>query len=122
MTFAERIKSLRLERGLTQKELGERCGMADSAIRKYESGKVVPGYESLFKIAKALGIEDYRIIFDDDGEMFYETKEAETRAHEEDARREALLKTYWALNEVGRKVALERLKELTKIPEYKKEK
>ena len=48
---------MRLERGLTQKQVADSCGMADSAIRKYESGKVKPKYEMLQRIAAALGVE-----------------------------------------------------------------
>ena len=34
MTIGEKIKFLRQKKGLTQKQLGALCGMADSAIRK----------------------------------------------------------------------------------------
>lgn len=57
VTIGERIKKLRLERGLTQKQVADSCGMADSAIRKYESGKVTPKYEMLQRIAAALSVE-----------------------------------------------------------------
>ena len=56
MTVGERIKGLRLKRGLTQKQVADSCGIADSAIRKYESGKVTPKYEMLQRIATALGV------------------------------------------------------------------
>ena len=57
VTIGERIKKSRLEQGLTQKQVADSCGMADSAIRKYESGKVTPKYEMLQRIAAALGVE-----------------------------------------------------------------
>ena len=56
MTIGERIKKVRLARGFTQKQVADSCGMADSAIRKYESGKVTPKYEMLQRIASALGV------------------------------------------------------------------
>ena len=40
MTMGEIIKQLRLERGITQEELGKVIGVQKSAIRKYESGMV----------------------------------------------------------------------------------
>lgn len=52
----ERIRALRTMQGLTQKELGERCGMADSAIRRYESDRGNPTQETLQRIAAALGV------------------------------------------------------------------
>lgn len=56
MNLGERIRSLRLERGLTQKELGERCDMADSAIRRYESNRGNPTQKTIERIATALGV------------------------------------------------------------------
>ena len=35
----EMIRKYRIEKGMTQKKLGELCGIADSNIRKYETGK-----------------------------------------------------------------------------------
>ena len=42
--------------GLTQAQLGARCGMADSAIRRYESGRGNPTINTLERIATALDI------------------------------------------------------------------
>ncbi len=56
MTIGERIKSTRLAKGLTQKEVAIRCGIADSAIRKYETGKITPKVEMLERIASALEV------------------------------------------------------------------
>ena len=41
MTIGERIKFLREQRGWTQEELGKLIGVKNSAIHKYESGRVV---------------------------------------------------------------------------------
>ncbi|MFS1351427.1 helix-turn-helix domain-containing protein [Enterococcus faecium] len=38
--MGERIKRLRLERNLTQEELGNRFGLKRAAINKYEKGNV----------------------------------------------------------------------------------
>lgn len=54
MTVGEMIKELRIYKGLTQRQLGELCGMADSAIRRYESDRANPKLETLRKIADAL--------------------------------------------------------------------
>lgn len=54
MTVGEIIRELRLQKGLTQKQLGDLCGMADSAIRRYESGRANPKLETIKKIADAL--------------------------------------------------------------------
>ena len=40
MSVGENIKTLRLERGWTQEELGDRLGVKKAAVQKYESGQV----------------------------------------------------------------------------------
>lgn len=57
MNVGENIRRIRKEKGLTQKELGELCGMYESQIRKYELGKANPKKETLDKIAKALKVD-----------------------------------------------------------------
>ena len=56
------IRKCRTEKGLTQKKLGELCGIADSNIRKYESGNQNPKIETLQKIADALDIPVNRLL------------------------------------------------------------
>ena len=56
MNTGKKIKLIRTFRGLTQKELGEACGIHEVAIRKYELGKNIPKPEQLRKIAKALNV------------------------------------------------------------------
>ena len=55
MSIGKRIRALRTEQGLTQKQLGERCGMSDAEIRKFESDRGSPTVRSLQRIADALG-------------------------------------------------------------------
>ncbi|MFA9379139.1 MAG: helix-turn-helix domain-containing protein [Lachnotalea sp.] len=56
MTVGENIKRIRKEKGLTQKKLGELCGINEANIRKYELGNANPKIETIDKIASALGI------------------------------------------------------------------
>lgn len=57
MTIGEKIRAARTEKGLTQKQLGDKCGMADSAIRRYESGRGNPTLDTVDRIAEALDME-----------------------------------------------------------------
>lgn len=50
------IRKLRKQKKYTQKQLGEICGIADSNIRKYETGTQNPKLETLQKIASALDV------------------------------------------------------------------
>ncbi|NSE52377.1 helix-turn-helix transcriptional regulator [Coprococcus eutactus] len=52
------IRELRQARGLTQEDLGAMCGLAGSAIRRYESGRQTPKKETLNRIYNALGVCD----------------------------------------------------------------
>lgn len=52
--IGKNIKRIRKEKGLTQKKLGELCGINEANIRKYELGKANPKIETIEKIAKAL--------------------------------------------------------------------
>ena len=40
LTTGEKIKKTRIQKEFTQKQLAEKCGMYESQIRKYESGKM----------------------------------------------------------------------------------
>ena len=50
-TFAERILELRLERGLTQEELGDVIGLKRYSIYSYEKGRACPEMKGLVALA-----------------------------------------------------------------------
>ena len=54
--MGNRIKKIRLLRGLTQKQLGDRVGLSDVRIRQYEMGVRRPKDDMLVKIARALDV------------------------------------------------------------------
>ncbi len=56
MTIGENIRRFRKEKKLTQKQLGVYCGIAESAIRRYELGGANPKIETIEKIAAALDV------------------------------------------------------------------
>jgi transcriptional regulator with XRE-family HTH domain len=64
MTIGERLKKLREVKPMTQQQLAQKCGMHDSAIRRYESGRQNPKKETIERIANALGVD--RRIFEND--------------------------------------------------------
>ena len=66
MSIGKRIKEIRLEKGMTQKELAEKCGMFDSALRRIENGKQNPKIETIERIIEALNIPFTDIIDDDE--------------------------------------------------------
>lgn len=56
MHVGENIRKLRKQKGLTQRNLGELCGISEPNIRKYENGKQNPKFETIEKIASALEV------------------------------------------------------------------
>ena len=55
-SLGERIKSLRLERELQQRQLAEKAEMTPSMVSQIESGRLTPSLHTLGKIAAALGV------------------------------------------------------------------
>lgn len=60
MELGEKIRNLRISKGLTQERLGELLNLAESTISLYESNRRSPDYETLNKIADFFGVStDY---------------------------------------------------------------
>lgn len=62
--FANRLKKLRKERGLSQTDLADKCGLNFSDISRYERGTVSPTLENFVKIAQALEVSPEDLLFD----------------------------------------------------------
>ncbi|SEK26275.1 helix-turn-helix domain-containing protein [Nonomuraea pusilla] len=56
--FADRLRTLRGEAGLTQRTLAAKCHYAPSTISMAESGKKVPSWEVVETFVKACGVAD----------------------------------------------------------------
>ena len=55
-----RLKALRKDKKLTQKQLADRTGVAISAISSYESGNRLPTYDTMVKFARIFHVStDY---------------------------------------------------------------
>ena len=144
MTIGEKIRELRQEKAMTQKQLGDKCGMADSAIRRYESNRGNPTLDTLKRIAKALDVHVFRLLEDAENintELFQELYDTLARLIQQgypsasdfygdlisgkisiailrnnfDAR---LIRAYEKLNQQGRMTAVERVEELTEVAKY----
>lgn len=60
VNFGEKIKSLRTQRNLTQKQLADLSGVAISAISSYEAGNRYPSYDVLISLARIFHVStDY---------------------------------------------------------------
>jgi len=54
--FGENLKNLRKAKKLSQKQLGDRVGVSESIVSRYESGEVSPPIDTLCKMAKELNV------------------------------------------------------------------
>lgn len=65
--FSQRLKELRKERKLTQKQLAESLGIATSTIIKYERGEREPNIQNIKRFANYFNVTvDYLLGFDDE--------------------------------------------------------
>jgi transcriptional regulator with XRE-family HTH domain len=55
-SLGARIKGLRAERGLQQRQLAEKAGMTPSMVSQIEAGRLTPSLPTLGKLAAALGV------------------------------------------------------------------
>lgn len=56
-TSADLLREARLRTGLTQSQLGSLVGRPQSAIARWESGRVEPSLETLRELIRACGLE-----------------------------------------------------------------
>jgi transcriptional regulator with XRE-family HTH domain len=54
--LGERIRALRAERALQQRQLAEKAGLAPSMVSQIESGRLSPSLNTVGKLAAALGV------------------------------------------------------------------
>lgn len=140
MTIGERIREIRVRKGMTQKQVAEGCGMADSAIRKYESGSISPKYDTMERIATALDVPVTALMgyvyrgTGPDGKDIYTPPDVQTiqivpgnskapisvKESMQNSLRKKLLESFDSLNIKGQQKAVERVDELAEIPKYKK--
>ncbi len=60
VNMGEKLKSLRIDKKMTQKQVADRIGLAISAVSSYESGSRYPSYDVLLKLARIFHVStDY---------------------------------------------------------------
>lgn len=53
-TFSRRLKALREERGMTQRDLADASGVKLNSIARYETAEIIPRADKVFDMAQAL--------------------------------------------------------------------
>lgn len=123
MSIGENIKNFRKAKKMTQKQLGELCGIAEPNIRKYELGKQNPKKETLEKIAEALGIPPKLLLgwedtYNPNGALTEEVSLIEEIQRQYGEEAVQLLQEFTKLNEVGKAKALESIGDISSISKY----
>lgn len=112
MTIGERIKEVRIKKGLSQKELGKQLGVSQQMIGQYENPNSNLKTETVSRIAEALEVSTISLLLGTPSELKEEFYSSQKNEEAE------LMENYNALNEAGRKEARKRVQELTEIPRY----
>lgn len=135
--IGERIKHARQIKGMSQETLARAIGSTKSTISKYELGHREPSLDTIQRIADALRIEFFDLVVPTgdqasvDG-LLTEVEDAKKRGLRvvwkndnlyltAPSKEQKILLAFDKLNAKGREVAVERVEELTKIPEYQKD-
>jgi transcriptional regulator with XRE-family HTH domain len=66
MKFSERLKDLRIEKGITQQAVAKETGLSQNAIAQWENAKRVPNANAIILLAKFFNVTaDYLLGMDD---------------------------------------------------------
>lgn len=57
MTLGDKIKQMRIQKGLTQAQLGSKYGINEATIRRYENNRLNPKFSTVVKFAKELNVD-----------------------------------------------------------------
>ena len=119
MNFAERLIKLRKERGFTQEQLANLAGISVMSVRRYESRnssiRRTPSIDDCKRIASVLDMQLWQLIFGAEQYNGESCCDAQKRISELSDGEIEIIIAFRELNELGRKVATERLKELGEI-------
>jgi len=64
MVIGDRLRSLREQRNLSQGDIEKRTGLLRCYVSRVENGHTVPAIETLEKMARALGLPLYQLLYD----------------------------------------------------------
>lgn len=65
MTLGQKVKSLRVSKGFTQVQLGQKCMLDHTSISRIESDKFTPKGDTLVRLAAALDVDPLSLIYID---------------------------------------------------------
>lgn len=134
MTIGENIKRIRLEKGMSRREVAEACGTVSQTIRTYESDKANPKPQTVAKLAMAMKVspaEIYGVPGNKDLDNSYAPDvaaaiyhalmaENEHQTQEFEALTKNLADTFNKLNPAGQKELITRAQEMASLEKFAK--
>jgi|SRR5271169_6438952 len=66
MIIGDRLRELREQKNLSQREVGQRSGLLRAYLSRVENGHTIPSIETLEKWAKALEVPMYQLFYEGD--------------------------------------------------------
>jgi len=109
MSIAERIQEALKIRDLKQADLVKLTGIGKSSISTYISGEYEPKQRNIYKIAKALNVNEAWLMGHD----------VPMKLEIDEKRKQIQILNYFdILNDIGKHEATKRVEELTYIPQY----
>ena len=120
LEIGKNIKHYRQKRKITQKQLAEMVGKSYSVIQKYEIGLVEPPLSVLEKIAAVLGVSLHLLygVSEEEAAGLVFAKSHGFQGASGDSLHKEIIEAFDELNDAGKSVAIQRIKELTEIERY----
>lgn len=81
MEFKDILRKLRVERGLTQEQLGKELELSAITIRSYEAGRRTPNSDALVKMEKFFNISGLQLHGIEDKKMSWDDSEIMNEVH-----------------------------------------
>lgn len=113
MSLGSRLKAARLQKNLTQKQLGELVGVTTSAIGNYEKSVSSPNENTLIRLMNVLGV-DANYLYTD----YMESKSDSVFLSPEEER---LITSFRALNGSGQDIVITTIQSLAGNPALRKD-
>lgn len=127
-SISERMKEALEIRNMKQAELVEKTGIGKSSISTYLSGAYEPKQRNIYKIAKALDVNESWLMGNEvpmdrtstlqQADKLLDESEIISMATLRNDNSDILLDAYYLLNKTGKSEALKRVLELTQLSNY----
>ena len=73
MTFAEKLKSIRKQAGMSQEQLAEKLGVSRQAVTKWETDAGIPDIENMMAISALFDISIDELLSNEKGQKSRQT-------------------------------------------------